>query len=114
MNECIKVCELPLNTIQYNTIQCNTITSPTLQIRLELLLLLGIVSDDLLQFTQPFLQLQQFLDIQDQIQHQRSPPTQHGRLQEGLCGFGEQFQLGQNEQVVEQPVTEEPDPHSQS
>ena len=85
----------------------------TFQFGLERDFGVGIGLDAFFDAPQLGFQSSQFLDIENEVQHERGPPGEHGRLKVGAGGLGEQFQFGQNEQVVEEPVAEEADADSE-
>lgn len=56
----------------------------------------------------------QLFHVENEVQKKSRPPRKHGRFQVSTGRFRKEFQFGQNEQIVEEPITEEPDSHSQA
>lgn len=63
--------------------------------------------------TQFGLQPSEFLDVEDEVEDEGHPPAEHGGLEVAAGGFGEEFEFGQDQEVVEEPVAEEAEADSQ-
>ncbi len=82
--------------------------SPGLELRLKLGLLLWFLGQNALDVSELLLELEELFDVLDQVEHDGEPPEEHRGFYELRGWLLDELELGEDLEVVKDPVEEKP------